>query len=53
MSIEEIEEYRNAPPETSKWYPEDWGYSDGKNSAFDKILMLWNGGRKPQLVKCF
>lgn len=37
MSIEEIEEYRNAPPETSKWYPEDWGYSDGKNSAFDKI----------------
>lgn len=37
MSIEEIEEYRNAPPETSKWYPEDWGYFDGKNSAFDKI----------------
>lgn len=40
MSLDEIEKFRNAPPETTKWYPDEWGYSDGKNSALNKISEL-------------
>lgn len=37
MSIDEIEEFRNNPLETTKWYPDEWGYSDGNKSALNKI----------------
>lgn len=40
MSIDEIEEYKNGPPYTTKWFPDEWGYSDEKNSKLCEVSEL-------------